>query len=1119
MRKVKQDEYARERALTVDESFIVQAPAGSGKTELLTQRLLALLGIVKKPEQVLAMTFTRKAAFEMRARVLSALEKADNQPEPLEAYAKTTYQLAKQVLQKNQTLDWQLFENPGRLNITTIDGLCQSIFQRAPVLSQMGAGVRVTDVPQKIYQETVEQFLSEALQTTPEWAQQVYVLIRYFDNRVDTLGQLLMAMLAEREQWLDVIYAVRSKEVAYQSLIEALEVLREDWWQSVMAYLQQHALFEVKGMLVDTFQYAMNNLGQSVHELSKVDLWCALCHWLLTEKGQLRKRFTVQQGMPAKSFFKNKSEQATLTQYKQKLDELLVCLSEAPGLLALLVKGKQLPLVEYSTSGWQMVEALVAVLPILLAYLHIHMSQAQAVDFVEIALKALDILGAEEAPSEQALLFDAQISHILVDEFQDTSQLQYRLLEKLCAGWQSGDGRTLFLVGDPMQSIYRFRQADVGLFLQVAQYGIKTVQLEYLQLSRNFRSDRQLIEWFNLHFAKIMPNYEDALTGAIAYKPSTPTQEMQDAKAPSWHFFENEQLEAGFISQQILDWQKTYPQDSIAILVRSRAQLSTLLPVLRYHEIAFMAHDIEALYDQPVIEDLLMLLKASLNLADEVALAAVLRAPWCGLTLSDFTLLVSGRKDGSLLYEVLKQFVSTPSLFKKLSAHGQFALKCFMANFEKALQSVGLLPVRQWLETFWLALNGPACLEKAVELEFTETFFNVLDEFDTHVDVETLVLKLKALKAPVEPKSHAVEVMTIHKSKGLEFDRVFVLGLAQGGGPHKQALLLWQRFLTREGAPHLLLSPLAATGEDADSLYTFIKNQHQLQAAFEQQRLLYVALTRAKKALVLSAVVGEMEDQTFKAKKQSFLALFQEVNLLPDVCIELVFEKVTVAQPLALNHRADNLLKHLPDCKRMTLPDFEKGFGVSKECLENELNFDLENQVAQATGTILHLLLQMLAESEDLPLNFEEYWHKWQPYIKRKLMQKGVPEHCMSSCCARLQRALKNMLNTENGRWCLTAYPQGKCEFEMLSKETSEVLICDRTFVFDNVRWILDYKLSEPLQGEALSAFSKRMKMLYQAQINSYKRAMKYQPFDSPVKAALVFPLIWENNRVHVIYC
>ena len=133
------DQEARREALNIKASHIVQAPAGSGKTELLIQRFLKLLGHVEKPERILAMTFTRKAAGEMKKRVLDALKLARNATPPKEAHEKTTWEIARQALHHSEKQEWRILDNPQRLKIQTIDSFCASLVKQTPLLSGMGS--------------------------------------------------------------------------------------------------------------------------------------------------------------------------------------------------------------------------------------------------------------------------------------------------------------------------------------------------------------------------------------------------------------------------------------------------------------------------------------------------------------------------------------------------------------------------------------------------------------------------------------------------------------------------------------------------------------------------------------------------------------------------------------------------------------------------------------------------------------------------------------------------------------------------------------------------------------------------------------------------------------------
>src|ERR1017187_2430677 len=126
------DAEQRRRALDPERSFLVQAPAGSGKTELLNQRVLTLLARVDRPEAVLAITFTKKAAGEMRLRIVKALRDSVG-PKPEEEHKALTWELARAVQERSAAMSWDLFSNPARLRIRTIDSLCAALDRKSVV--------------------------------------------------------------------------------------------------------------------------------------------------------------------------------------------------------------------------------------------------------------------------------------------------------------------------------------------------------------------------------------------------------------------------------------------------------------------------------------------------------------------------------------------------------------------------------------------------------------------------------------------------------------------------------------------------------------------------------------------------------------------------------------------------------------------------------------------------------------------------------------------------------------------------------------------------------------------------------------------------------------------------
>ena len=199
------------------------------------------------------------------------------------------------------------------------------------------------------------------------------------------------------------------------------------------------------------------------------------------------------------------------------------------------------------------------------------------VDFAELAIRASEALGRVDAPEDLALALGHRIQHFLVDEFQDTSHTQFELIEKLTAGWEPGDGRTLFLVGDPMQSIYRFRQADVSLFLKARLEGIGAIQLEPLTLSVNFRSRPGLVEWVNRTFESILPASDDLESGAVAYSPSVPGPTVVEMRSIGVHALRRTH---GDEADRVIELIGAPGDGSTAVLVRSRAHLVEIVSAL-----------------------------------------------------------------------------------------------------------------------------------------------------------------------------------------------------------------------------------------------------------------------------------------------------------------------------------------------------------------------------------------------------------------------------------------------------------------------------------------------------------------------------------------------------------
>ncbi|MCE3238458.1 MAG: addA, partial [Gammaproteobacteria bacterium] len=507
------DHEQRQAALNPQKSFIVQAPAGSGKTELLTQRFLKLLCYVKQPEEILAITFTKKSASEMRTRIINTLSHVVNTSEPEALHAKTTWHLAKAALHRNQLLGWNLLNNPNRLRIQTIDSFNAYLTRQLPILAHFGAPPDITDDPMPLYQAAVQEFLL-SLEEDNTWSSAIAQLLSHVDNDLNKLQALLIHLLQKRDQWLPHIMLNTNNPELRKKLEESLSEIIID----ALMYLQNKFPKEYSAELLALANFAANQVAkENSHspiincldlknfpgiEIADKPAWQGLAELLLTKDFEWRKQVNKSIGFPAPSSTKNAEEKMLFDTMKQRMVILIEKLKAHTALIPAFTELQLTPDAEYSEIQWQILKAVHQVLCVLVAQLKLVFQQRGKIDYIENAQAALIALGNEDLPTDKALALDYQLQHILIDEFQDTSSSQYRLIEKLTAGWEPDDGRTLFVVGDPMQSIYRFREAEVGYFIRARHRGLNHIHLEPLTLSVNFRSVPGIVHWLNQHFQK-----------------------------------------------------------------------------------------------------------------------------------------------------------------------------------------------------------------------------------------------------------------------------------------------------------------------------------------------------------------------------------------------------------------------------------------------------------------------------------------------------------------------------------------------------------------------------------------------------------------------------------------
>ncbi|MGB8598062.1 MAG: UvrD-helicase domain-containing protein, partial [Burkholderiales bacterium] len=802
------------------------------------QRYLALLANVERPEQILAITFTKKAASEMRERVLKALHDAQNNPPPEDSFALQTWQLARKIVTLNQIVtDHSRFTSESiaqRLRIQTIDALCSELVTRMPITSRLGGTMSPVENSEPLLREATRRVLAQ-LENQHIISDATEILLQHLDNDYAIVESMLMRMLARRDQWLRHL-ADNNQPQLQRAILEAgwrdlvsdqLVELRE-----VVADLPADELFELA-------RYAASNLTHTESKISAcLDLqnfpdtvpealpyWQGLADLVLTKNdASWRKRLDKNMGFPATEGGK-KSELSILREHmKSRMKEFLESLSEQTSLAQKLHATRILPAQGYSDAQWNILYALLELLPHAVTELRKVFAESGQCDFTEIAQGALQALGETDNPTDLMLALDYKIQHILIDEFQDTSVSQFELLRRLTAGWQPGDGRSLFIVGDPMQSIYRFREADVSLFLRASLFGIGDLRPVPLLLSRNFRSQQGIVDWVNQTFDKVFPQQGDLASGAVSYAESAATKPQLPDKAVHIHALADDAWkaqQAQDIAQIVNAEIEENPEQTIAILARSRTHLAEIVQQFNRHRIAFSALEIDALTERPAIIDLSALTRAHLNPADRTAWLSVLRAPWCGLSLADLSALAENETARTIW-----QLLNDSEKMDSLSKDGKQRAGKLLGALHASLLQRDRISLRAWIESTWLALGGPACLASENELDDAASYFDMLDEFgEQDFSIEALELRLNKLyaQAPQQTKP-AVQLMTMHKSKGLEFDIVILPSLSAKQRPNDNPLMIWQEYASSSGQNHLLLAPIHARGEATDPLYQLAKN-------------------------------------------------------------------------------------------------------------------------------------------------------------------------------------------------------------------------------------------------------------------------------------------------------
>lgn len=851
-------------AYAIDRHISVTAGPGSGKTTVLVERYLhILLEHNLSIDQIVAITFTNRAANEMRERLREQLN---------ELLQTASGEQRKQWLGYKRTLDGAV--------ITTIHGFCARLLREFPVEAHVDPQFLLLD----------EHRAAMLLDSVVEEALREFIVAGHLKISELTLGVgrgKLAAALAQMYR------EVRGQGLSFDDLAD---------------------------------KTARNHATEADHAAELVTLAKSMEEFLKLRRTTPTQRANYNEVVAGWSELQPLLQiipsPAALADYCRAVEGFRKVRPQARGDFASHVKALdqlvwekdlvgRVPQICLDLFARQYALELINVLNRIDKRLNEEKQKLSALDFDDLELKALELLKRPEVITRAA----ERYKFFLVDEFQDTNSLQRRLLERLALQKSRRERANLFIVGDRKQSIYGFRGADVDVFREMTNT-LSEAGGESKPLLLNFRSQPPLVNFFNYLFERLFEPKEEVSQlergelGYVGHEPSDARRELRDSGPLVEMLVSTEatadplnesgdpradqtsrELDAEQLAQRIRalvddsgDESSSAPRYSdIALLFRAMTNVQIYESAFRRANIPYQTVLGRGFYEREEITDLIQLLRFLDNKTDELALAAVLRSPLAGL--SDNALLAlrcaPWLKDAGT-GDPLRHFTQTRRLFTALRRHREIAHISDAEHelLDRAAQLISDLVARrhhyslddllrfaveqsEYLTVIAANFDGAqrlANIERLFTLaaRFEQSGNYLIRDFVRYVE-EFEAIGSRESEGQIDEAANAVRLMTIHQAKGLEFPVVIIPELQRYSRvPDNWFLLDRHRGLT-------LKVPDGRGKLVAGCSFSNFEKRNALREEFESMRLLYVAATRARDRLIFSGTTRDFNSLNTKS--------------------------------------------------------------------------------------------------------------------------------------------------------------------------------------------------------------------------------------------------------------
>ncbi len=961
-----------------DQSFSVLASAGTGKTWQLVARLTRLLLNGARLDSILAITFTRKAAGEMQQRLnqrLRELLEADDQQLDLALTSigeTPTHELRRQAR--------KLFESSLRteqsLRSSTFHSFCQELLQRFPLEAGLPPGFELVEQTGLLVTESWDALFAEAT-AAPEQALALALDLMFGSlNGLHNTRDALFTFIEHRSDWW--AFTQQSKDPAV----------------TATAYLHQRLELDQQNSAVDTFlnSETRNRLGEFSSLLGRhanaTNLKFVASIESVLESAEDTDTF-IRNALPV--FFTtsgdHRKRSSNKTQCKSMGETGEVRFLElherfCEQLEQVLEYQNRQRTLQVNTAWYRAGQRM-------LEHYQRIKRERRLLDFADLEWNAYRLLNHPEHAHWVQYKLDQRIDHLLIDEFQDTNPTQWRLilplLEEMAAG--SERMRSLFIVGDAKQSIYRFRRGNPRLLNIASEWMQQHLDAGSINLDHSWRSSPAVIDTVNWIFQhpemehlltdfKAHSTHQQDLWGRVELWPlieaeaetvateapglRNPLQQPRTITLDHRHYREGRAIARRI--QQLVE-QKTADYNDILILMRSRTHLADYEAALRDSDIPYLSLDRGSLLQSLEIRDLEALLIVLMTPQDNLSLAQVLRSPV--FSASDDDLMLLARTADGPWIERLDTLCNT------LDANHALSRARRLLGSWRSL--AGRIPIHDLLERIFHESNllkryqaaFPATQVARVHANLTRFIELALEtdagRYPTLPRFLDRVRQLRTLEkegpnqaTPQSDQNQRVCLLTIHAAKGLEAPVVFLVDSARHGNspPGCQTLVRWPAEADRPD-DFMLLSNSKLRDNISNARYALEQEEEQRESA----NLLYVALTRAKNMLVISGCAPSSANRSTGWYGQIATALCDDPTP-SDTWIHSFGEPVvrtTTKAPLASTVNIDPRLS-----QPFSVQSVSHQIVPSRSVEESE--FESVSPGGRRRGLIIHRMLQLATE-------------------------------------------------------------------------------------------------------------------------------------------------------------